>query len=119
MGKLKASLQKCLISKLKTQKKQDLPEKCLQKPCCSIVIHSHSDGCKSLYPLRERSKVLVVVDGNFSYSKALVQIFGDDFEQLVATCYDSEQDLYSKYAEAAENVAFLRSRKQITLNVSK
>lgn len=110
MGKLKASLQKCLISKQKAQKKNDLPEKCLKKPCSSIVIHNYSDGCKSLYPLRVGSKVLVVGDGNFSYSKALMQIFGDELVQLVATCYDSEQDLYAKYAEAAENVAFLRSK---------
>jgi 25S rRNA (uracil2634-N3)-methyltransferase len=115
MGKLKASLQKCLISKQKNQKKPDLAEKSLKKLSTSITIHNYSDGCKSLYPVRERSKILVVGDGNFSYSRSLIQIFGDESLNLVATCYDSEQELYSKYAEAAENVAFLRAKENCSV----
>ena len=70
-------------------------------------VHVWSDGKRTLLPMRPDSTVLVVGDGDFSYSRALSSLLSNN-AQIVATVYDDEAECHKKYPQAAENVAALR-----------
>lgn len=115
MGKLKTAL--CLTSasrakekKLKSSLARDLPP----KPKIQIPHHIFSDGTRSLYPFKEDSAVLVIGDGDLSYSCALAAIFGKSIN-LVATVYENEDLVCEKYASARQNIEFLRKIESCTL----
>ena len=112
MGKLKSALKNttslkhskpipCKISKnaiglpSNVERKRDFP------------IHMFSDGTRSIYPLTDQSKILIIGDGNFSYSCSLLKIYEGTRAQIFATCYDSQELLYEKYADDKKNVELL------------
>lgn len=55
-------------------------------------------------PYSKGQRILTIGDGNFSFSSALVKLFGSG-AGIVATCLDSEAELHAKYPEAREFVA--------------
>ena len=55
-------------------------------------------------------KILVVGDGDFSFSRGLVIHVGGSGENLVLTSYDTAEELASKYPQARANVDFVLKR---------
>ncbi|KAG1686994.1 hypothetical protein DVH05_005734 [Phytophthora capsici] len=62
---------------------------------------SSNPNPKNLGPFSDRQRILVVGDGDFSFSLALAVFLGG--KNLVATCYDSKLDLKEKYTNALLN----------------
>ncbi|KAL4151230.1 hypothetical protein PRNP1_008247 [Phytophthora ramorum] len=62
---------------------------------------SSNPNPKNLGPFSDRQRILVVGDGDFSFSLALAVFLGG--KNLVATCYDSKGDLKEKYPNALLN----------------
>ncbi|KAG6613759.1 uncharacterized protein IUM83_18571 [Phytophthora cinnamomi] len=62
---------------------------------------SSNPNPKNLGPFSDRQRILVVGDGDFSFSLALAVFLGG--KNLVATCYDSRADLKEKYPNALLN----------------
>ncbi|KAE8987733.1 hypothetical protein PR003_g22626 [Phytophthora rubi] len=62
---------------------------------------SSNPNPKNLGPFSDRQRILVVGDGDFSFSLALAVFLGG--KNLVATCYDSKVDLKEKYPNALLN----------------
>ncbi|KAJ7116829.1 hypothetical protein C8R43DRAFT_1091249 [Mycena crocata] len=65
-------------------------------------------------PFRATDKILLIGEGNFSYARALIRDAPAELEHLphrnvTATAYDTEQECYEKYPEAAEIVSELRA----------
>lgn len=58
---------------------------------------------------RLRARVLIVGDADLSYATALARQLGDSAEQICATTYESEEDLFRRYPHAPEAVATLRT----------
>ncbi|KAI8140357.1 hypothetical protein BJV82DRAFT_623616 [Fennellomyces sp. T-0311] len=58
----------------------------------------------------DNDRVLLIGEGNFSFARSLAEHYmASNPSNIVATCYDSEQVLYDKYAdEAKTNVAQLK-----------
>lgn len=60
-------------------------------------------------PYEFMDKILLVGEGNFSFARSLVENIIHGGENLVATCYDSEEVLYEKYeGEAKENIDVIK-----------
>ncbi|ORE10169.1 hypothetical protein BCV72DRAFT_34930 [Rhizopus microsporus var. microsporus] len=56
-----------------------------------------------------KDKLLLVGEGNFSFAKSLAENYlMEGAENMIATCYDSEEVLYEKYQEAKENIELIR-----------
>lgn len=69
-------------------------------------VHYWTDGASSRAPLRSDSVVLVVGDGDLSYSRALSLLLSNN-ACVIPTVYDQEEELYSKYPQAAAHVKAL------------
>ncbi|KAI0323058.1 hypothetical protein OF83DRAFT_1090509 [Amylostereum chailletii] len=66
-------------------------------------------------PFHPTDKILLVGEGNFSFSRALALLPPSDLEHLpstniFATAYDSEDECYAKYPDAIECVSALRAK---------
>ena len=57
---------------------------------------------------KKNERILVIGDGNFSFSSSLVDLFGGDASKIVATCYDCEETLHRKYSDAAQYIEKIR-----------
>jgi 25S rRNA (uracil2634-N3)-methyltransferase len=62
----------------------------------------------SLIPFKPTDRVLLLGEGDFSFSRSLVRHHG--IHHLTATSYDSEASVVEKYPQVRENVGFLRSQ---------
>ncbi|ETI37882.1 hypothetical protein, variant [Phytophthora nicotianae P10297] len=62
---------------------------------------SSNPNPKNLGPFSDRQRILVVGDGDFSFSLSIAVFLGG--KNLVATCYDSKLDLKEKYSNALLN----------------
>jgi len=65
-------------------------------------------------PFRATDNILLIGEGNFSFARALVRDAPAELEHLppkniTATAYDTEEECYEKYPEAAEIVQDLRA----------
>ncbi|KAJ6520203.1 hypothetical protein C8R45DRAFT_887357 [Mycena sanguinolenta] len=65
-------------------------------------------------PFHATDKILLIGEGNFSFARALVKDGPAELEHLpakniTATAYDTEEECYDKYSEAAEIVKELRT----------
>lgn len=49
-------------------------------------------------PYKQSHRMLIVGDGNFTFSLSLAKLLGGS--NLVATSYDTKEELFKKYAEA-------------------
>ncbi|KAJ2930629.1 hypothetical protein H1R20_g6464, partial [Candolleomyces eurysporus] len=70
---------------------------------------------KPVVPFKPTDKILLIGEGNFSFARALVIDPPSELAHLppvniTATTYDSEEDCYSKYADAQEIVVALREK---------
>lgn len=69
---------------------------------------------KSVVPFSTTDKILLIGEGNFSFSLALFKHPALEFlpgESVTATAYDSEEECYEKYPDAKEIVQHLRDHK--------
>ncbi|KAE8148220.1 hypothetical protein BDV25DRAFT_20629 [Aspergillus avenaceus] len=53
-------------------------------------------------PFDKRDRILLIGEGDFSFARSLV--VQHRCKNILATCYDSKDDLYSKYPQAESNV---------------
>eukprot|EP00048_Salpingoeca_helianthica_P013642 m.204424 g.204424 ORF g.204424 m.204424 type:complete len:270 (+) comp15527_c1_seq1:1346-2155(+) len=58
---------------------------------------------KKTIPYKASQSILVIGDGNFSWSAALCEKL-EGGAKVIATCFDSEKDLKFKYEDAQENI---------------
>lgn len=70
---------------------------------------------KSIIPFIATDTILLIGEGNFSFARALVidpptELIHLPPGNVTATAYDSEEDCYLKYPDAADIVASLRER---------
>ena len=63
---------------------------------------------KYYIPYESHDLILLVGEGNFSFSRALVRLFQGDGSLLTATCHDSKKDLEVKYPDACEIISDLQ-----------
>lgn len=65
--------------------------------------HQWSDGVRGQIPYRSfpGTKMLILGDGDLSFSTSLLDAHGIPGEQLIATCYDDEATLERKYPHRA------------------
>ncbi|KAI9915479.1 hypothetical protein PsorP6_007632 [Peronosclerospora sorghi] len=68
---------------------------------------SSNPNPKKLGPFSDRQRILIVGDGDFSFSLSLAVFLGG--KNLVATCYDSKSDLNKKYSNALLNADALET----------
>ncbi|CAH0481177.1 unnamed protein product [Peronospora belbahrii] len=73
----------------------------LQTNAVFSLTASSNPNPKSLGPFSDRQHILVVGDGDFSFSLSLAVFLGG--KNLVATVYDSKEDLKEKYSSALLN----------------
>lgn len=64
---------------------------------------------QAFIPFQANETVLLVGEGDFSYARSIVEQGFVKPENLIATSFDSENQLVEKYSLAAENVEFLRN----------
>ena len=75
-------------------------------------------------PFRASDNILLIGEGNFSFAVALLQHPPTPLDHLpsaniVATAYDTEEECYSKYPDAKQNVRVLREKgAQVLFNVN-
>jgi 25S rRNA (uracil2634-N3)-methyltransferase len=70
---------------------------------------------RSTIPFSGSDSILLIGEGNFSFAVALLQHPPTPLEHLpsanvVATAYDTEEECYSKYPDAEQNVRVLREK---------
>ncbi|KAI5961651.1 uncharacterized protein KGF55_003968 [Candida pseudojiufengensis] len=66
---------------------------------------------KGFMPLKQNDTVLLIGEGDFSFAKSLILQEYIKVENLIATSYDSYDELLKKYPKTAkENVEFLQTR---------
>jgi hypothetical protein len=53
---------------------------------------------------KKNERILVIGDGNFSFSASLIDLFEGDASKITATCYDSEEILHRKYSDATQHI---------------
>ncbi|ODV95464.1 hypothetical protein PACTADRAFT_23834, partial [Pachysolen tannophilus NRRL Y-2460] len=63
-------------------------------------------------PFSSQDKMILVGEGDFSFSKSIVEAGRVDPENLISTCLDTIEDLEIKYDDSInENLEFLKERK--------
>lgn len=68
-----------------------------------------SDTLRTRPQLSSKDKILLVGEGNFSFARSLAENYLEEgSDNMIATCYDTEQVLYQKYEDAKDNVEFIR-----------
>jgi 25S rRNA (uracil2634-N3)-methyltransferase len=68
-----------------------------------------------IIPFKASDRILLIGEGNFSFSRALIDHPPRDLdalppENITATAYDTEEECYNKYPESSSIVTFLRDR---------
>ena len=65
----------------------------------SVKIQSNQ---RPIIPFAKHDRVLLVGEGNFTFAKSLVRHHG--LGEVVATCYDTEEQLFTKYPEVEKTL---------------
>lgn len=105
--KLKDRLQKALAAKEKAKfaaaiQAAKSTKEVQHDPASMTVRHAWSDGCETEIPYRcsPGQKILIIGDGDLSFSVALASLLGEDAKGcLMATTLDSYSDLERKYGK--------------------
>lgn len=63
---------------------------------------------KSLIPFASHETLLLVGEGDFSFALSIVKNLLIDPQNLIATSFDSEEEVIAKYPNARDNIDFLR-----------
>lgn|SRR6266404_2153153 len=107
-----SSAQARLTRKKDTATAQAIARKARKVPTHAQVLRTHSPR-RSTIPFKSSDKILLIGEGNFSFSLALLQHPPPPLDHLLpahitATTYDTEDECYIKYSEAQEYVRVLR-----------
>ncbi|KAK3113665.1 hypothetical protein LTR53_008816 [Teratosphaeriaceae sp. CCFEE 6253] len=69
---------------------------------------------KPIVPFHDEDRILLVGEGDFSFAKSIVEQHG--CYQVVATCYDSREELHAKYdPQAEQHTTYLEEQGQTVL----
>lgn len=96
INKLKDT-KKSLVKLAKKVKKDSIKKK-KNVPLPVIPVNN-----RQIVPFDHHDSILLIGEGNFSFSNALVNTF-NAAENITATCLDSETVLHQKYSDAQENI---------------
>lgn len=89
-----------------------LNNKVPKKSTANTSFKKKSNGLQQKLPLLlsdSSQRLLLVGDGDFSFSRSVLRLRGGCGKNLVATSYDSASKVTAKYASAADNIAALKS----------
>ena len=76
--------------------------------------HAQKQHNEPTIPFDVHDRILVVGDGDLSFSRAAVEHHG--CADLTATTYDSHEELLAKYPQAADNMAYLEEEGQTVMH---
>lgn len=62
----------------------------------------------TLIPFDKEDKILFLGEGNFSFAVSCIENHLEHAENVLATCFDTEEQLLSKYPEASDNMDIIR-----------
>ena len=114
MAKIKkTSLKDALSSTQARLKKKDAAVQASIQKAKGVATKSIAKPRRSTIPFQSSDKILLIGEGNFSFSVALLQHPPPPLEHLpppniTATTYDTEEECYIKYSEAQQYVRILR-----------
>lgn len=94
------------IASIKRQKKVSDAEKAVSKENSLQRAKSHA-----VVPYAPSQAILLVGEGDFSFTTALVNLWEDakrPLNNIVSTSYDSKSDSYAKYPKSKNNIKILR-----------
>ncbi|KAI8578792.1 hypothetical protein K450DRAFT_245549 [Umbelopsis ramanniana AG] len=107
--KLKSALSNLLSKQKEKQKQNEKQKKTEQLEQERKKKQAASQKQQQKPPYEFLDKILLVGEGNFSFARSLVENITNGGENLVATCYDSEEVLYEKYeGEAKDNIDVIK-----------
>ncbi|KAI8981162.1 hypothetical protein BD414DRAFT_491849 [Trametes punicea] len=118
-GGKKTSLKAALASQqTRLKKKQEAAHAAQHAERMKASVQSRGKGKAPLrptIPFVPTDNILLVGEGNFSFTRALVQHPPNDLQflppsNITATAYDTEEECYAKYPEARDIVAGLREK---------
>lgn len=115
MAKIKkTSLKEALSStQARLKKKKDAAGQAFIQKAKGVATNGIAKSRRSTIPFTSSDKILLIGEGNFSFSVALLQHPPPPLERLTpanitATTYDTEDECYIKYSEAQQHVRVLR-----------
>ena len=111
----KASLKAALSSTQARLKKRKQAEDAATHQRAKGVTTKGQTLRRSTIPFKAVDKILLVGEGNFSFAVALLQHPPTPLDHLppaniVATAFDTEEECYTKYPDAEQNVRMLREK---------
>jgi 25S rRNA (uracil2634-N3)-methyltransferase len=107
--KLKSALTNLLSKQKEKQKKNEKEKRTQQLEQERKQKQAALQKQQQKPPYEFSDKILLVGEGNFSFARSLVENIIHSGENVVATCYDSEEVLYEKYEdEAKENIDVIK-----------
>jgi 25S rRNA (uracil2634-N3)-methyltransferase len=111
----KASLKAALLSTQARLKKKKQAEDAAAHQRAKGVTAKGQTLRRSTIPFKALDKILLVGEGNFSFALALLQHPPAPLDHLppaniIATAFDTEEECYTKYPGAEQNVRVLREK---------
>ena len=109
----KTSLKEALSSTQARLKKKNAAAQAFVQKAKGVATKGIAKPRRSTIPFKSSDKILLVGEGDFSFSVALLQHPPPPLEHLTpanitATTYDTEDECYIKYSEARQYVRVLR-----------
>jgi len=114
-GSLKAALSSTQARLEKKRKAKDATTQALAKGTSGKGMTKAKNPRRSTIPFNALDNILLIGEGNFSFAVALLLHPPAPLDYLppaniVATAYDTEEECYTKYPDAEQNVRLLREK---------
>ncbi|KAJ2960343.1 hypothetical protein NQZ79_g4336 [Umbelopsis isabellina] len=101
--KLKSALNNLLSAQKEKQKKSDKQKRAQQWEQERRKKQSQQQTQQQKAPYEFNDKILLVGEGNFSFARSLVESVVHGGDNVIATCYDSEEVLNQKYEDESKD----------------
>jgi 25S rRNA (uracil2634-N3)-methyltransferase len=112
----KASLKAALSStQARLKKKKQAEDAAAHKRAKGVTVKEQKSPRRSTVPFKALDKILLVGEGNFSFAVALLQHPPAQLDHfppanIIATAFDTEEECYTKYPDAEQNIRVLREK---------
>lgn len=101
--KLKSALNNLLSAQKEKQKKTDKQKKAQQWEQERRKKQSQHQAQQQKAPYEFNDKILLVGEGNFSFARSLVESVVHGGDNVIATCFDTEEVLNQKYEDESKD----------------